>query len=101
MRARGSNRGALVAHRRGVLHHDRKPGSRMLGPHGETLLAGWGLAEPLGQREEAPAGLAEGPVWPTSQGSILRKVRNGDFRPPREINRRMPLQLMSIEACYA
>jgi hypothetical protein len=43
------------AHSRGVLHRDIKPASIMLGKYGETLVLDWGLAKPVGHKEQSTA----------------------------------------------
>jgi serine/threonine-protein kinase len=39
------------AHSRGILHRDIKPATIILGKHGETLVADWGLAKAIGAAE--------------------------------------------------
>lgn len=41
------------AHIRGIIHRDLKPENILLGPYGETLVADWGLALPVGRDEHA------------------------------------------------
>ncbi len=54
------------AHSRRVLHRDIKPANVIVGKHGETLVVDWGLAKPLGGKNETVADAAERSLMPVS-----------------------------------
>jgi serine/threonine protein kinase/tetratricopeptide (TPR) repeat protein len=56
------------AHSRGVLHRDIKPANIMLGKYGETLVLDWGLAKPVGHKEQTTA-TEEPTLRPSGSGS--------------------------------
>ncbi len=55
-----------AAHDSGIVHRDLKPSNILLGPHGETQVADWGLAMPVpaaaARWADLPALTASGPV---------------------------------------
>jgi formylglycine-generating enzyme required for sulfatase activity/tetratricopeptide (TPR) repeat protein/tRNA A-37 threonylcarbamoyl transferase component Bud32 len=57
------------AHSQGVIHRDLKPANVMLGPYGETLVVDWGLAKPVGSKDETRA--VEPPLQPSGGSSSL------------------------------
>ncbi len=60
-------RGVAHAHARGVVHRDLKPANVLIGVHGETLVADWGLAVPDRLPPETAYGALPPVEWPSAR----------------------------------
>jgi serine/threonine-protein kinase len=70
------------SHSRNILHRDLKPANIMLGKYGETLVVDWGLAKPIGEKQEKTE-VGEGSLMPKSMSASSQTLMGSAVGTPQ------------------